>query len=458
MPASPGAVLFRIRALVSLLMFGLLALGLVALSFAAQVWWSLPSPQGRLVRGPHDVVGVQAGRSYSWVVPTENPDEVVLVDAGSEPSARRVSAELRKGSRKVVAVLLTHAHGDQTRGLEAFPEVPVYLSADEAPLLAAEVEPGGWMSRLYAAEAMVRSDLRLVGPDETVTIAGETFVAVPTPGHTAGSVTWWWRDVLFTGGALLATSPPAVSPRGLNDDDELALKSVEKLLPLDFDAIADARTGLVTTARPQVHWMLGVDIAPPERSLRGGEPDGPTVIEQRGTYVEAWAPGSDGHRPGLVIDAKGRATVVANPARPEHRRFVGRRVVATGSPPADARIASLQIVEATLELDDDESEGDGRIPHVTDASAFGEQLHRWVVVEGTLTTFQPWSVRARFGEGRLELEGGSVPLTGPADLAAGPLQALVHVVPGNHGPVASVAALCPSVDACRENPVTTGVP
>lgn len=429
-----------------------LALGLGGVSLAAQVWWRLPTPQGRQVKVDDDVVGVLAGRSYSWVVSTDDPKGVVLIDAGSEPAASRIFAELRKGEREVRAVLLTHAHGDQIRGLEAFSDVPVYVAAAERPLLAGEVEPGGWLSRFYAAEVPLPSDLRLVEPNESVVVDGQTFVAVPTPGHTAGSVTWWWRDVLFTGGALLAASPPAISPSGLNDDDDLALESLAQLLPLDFDVVADARTGRITTARQQLHWLLGADLVAPTSTLLGGEPDGPAVVERRGTYVEDWAPGPDGRRPGLVVDPHGRATVVSDPARAEHRALVGHQVVATGTQ-VPKGIASDQLTEVTLVAEERDPEGDGLPPLVTTAEALTSFAHRWVVVEGALLAFVPWTDGARFGEGRLELEDGIVPVTGPAGLAVGPLAALGRVVLDGEKLTVNVVAACPSTSRCRSAPV-----
>ena len=182
----------RIRAVMSVLLLCVLVLGLGALSMVAQVWWSLPEPQGRLVRGPNELVGVFSGRSYGWVVPTDDPKGVVLVDAGGQRAASRILAELRKGEREVRAILLTHAHSYTTLGLEAFVDVPVYLAAEEGPLLAGEVTPIGWLARIYAPSAAPPSDLRLVQDGEVVTIDGAKFVAIATPGHTAGSTTWWW--------------------------------------------------------------------------------------------------------------------------------------------------------------------------------------------------------------------------------------------------------------------------
>ncbi|MEN0061643.1 MAG: MBL fold metallo-hydrolase [Myxococcota bacterium] len=456
----------RIRAIVSMLAFIALGLGFVALAFAAQVWWSMPSPQGRLVRGPHDLVGVYSGRAYSWVVPTDDPKGVVLVDVGSDAQASRILAELRKGERSVRAILITHAHGEQVEGLAAFPDVPVYLGTADRGLLVGDVSPEGWLARFYAASVPLPADLRLIEAEETVTIEGATFVGIPTPGHTPGSVTWWWRDVLFTGGSLMAATPPTPSPSGLNDDDEAALASVEKLLPLDFDALADGRTGVVTTARPQVHWMLGATLDPPTRTLLGGEPTGPPMVERRGLYVEAWIPGSDGHRPGLVVKPDGRATVVRNPALPEDRAFMGRQVVAQGTPLGEdqGRIASDHLTEVQLTLVEGETRGDGRLPHVTDVAQLDALLHQWVVVEGRVVDREAFVAGATFAQGRIKLASqadeasdGSVPVTLSLQSPDPHTVWLGRVIKGAKGPEVAIVYACGSVDGCRDNPFQTAL-
>lgn len=443
----------RVRAIVSVLAGLALIAGLVAVSLAAQVWWALPTPQGRLVRGPHELVGVYSGRSYSWVVPTDDPKGVVLVDAGGDASATRIVAELRKGDREVRAILLTHAHGEQIMGLEAFPDVPVYVGSRDVDLLLGERAPGGWLARLYANAVERPAQLSVVEAQTEVVVNGARFVAVPTPGHTDGSLTWWWENVVFTGGALLAASPPAVSPSGLNDDDAKARESVEALLPLDFDAIADGRTGLATTARPQVHWMVGATVAPPTQTLSGSKVSDPATVARTGVYVEAWLPDPDGTRPGLVVDPTGRATVVRVEARAEDRGFIGRRVTAVGTPEDDG----ARLVDATLSLVDGQSAGDGRLPQVTSADQLIDLLHQWVVIEGTLSDLEPWSRGAAFGHGSLTLSGGeTVPVTAPVGWE-GAFRGLGTVSRQDGSPpLIVVRSPCESASSCRETPPATG--
>ena len=261
---------------------------------------------------------------------------------------------------------------------------------------------------------------------------------------------------MFTGGGLLAATPPAVHPAGLNDDDDRALESIERLLPLDFDVIADARTGLLSTARPQLHWLVGADVVPPERSLLGDRLDEPILTQGRGTYVEEWSAGPDGHRPGLVVAPDGVATVIADPARPEHRPFLGRQVVATGVRIDDPHIASDELADVALELEEGESESDGQLPLAATREELDQLAHQWVVVEGVVVALQPWTVRASHGEGLIQLEDGTVKITGPRSIPTGrPVVLLGRVRPGDQGPVLGVVSLCSTVERCREIPSRT---
>ena len=69
------------------------------------------------VQGPHGVVGYPSrGSSYFYKVPVNGG--VVLIDMGIEASAE--TALRAVGSDKVLAVLLTHGHGDHRTGAEHF--------------------------------------------------------------------------------------------------------------------------------------------------------------------------------------------------------------------------------------------------------------------------------------------------------------------------------------------------
>ena len=87
-----------------------------------------PSPPER-----SQLEGVEAActsGSINWIVPVI--DGVVLIDAGFDERGEVLLRQLR--GRRVLAVLLTHAHPDH-RGAAHLLSAPVYLGSDDVPLL-----------------------------------------------------------------------------------------------------------------------------------------------------------------------------------------------------------------------------------------------------------------------------------------------------------------------------------
>ena len=125
--------------------------------------------------------------------PVSSTFTYVLVDAGSRDAVMidpvdtqfdAYSALIDRDRLRVRYVLETHTHADHITGSSLVRERTGAKSA--APL------PCG----------IVAADLQLED-DEELRFGGETIRALHTPGHTAGSMSYCWRDAVFTGDALL---------------------------------------------------------------------------------------------------------------------------------------------------------------------------------------------------------------------------------------------------------------
>ena len=125
--------------------------------------------------------------------PVSSTFTYVLVDAGSRDAVMidpvdtqfdAYSALIDRDRLRIRYVLETHTHADHITGSSLVRERTGAKSA--APL------PCG----------IVAADLQLEDGEE-LRFGGETIRALHTPGHTAGSMSYCWRDAVFTGDALL---------------------------------------------------------------------------------------------------------------------------------------------------------------------------------------------------------------------------------------------------------------
>lgn len=190
----------------------------------------------------------------------EGDDGLTVVDAGFSGHWRMFATWLfRTGSapREIQAVLLTHNHPDHLGFVDRAQQqgAEVRIHADDLDGLARAGEAGlpdhfrrnAWRPRTagrilsYARAGATRTPvLTEVHPctdGERLKVPGNPRV-VHVPGHTPGSAAYVFEDhdVICVGDAL-ATFDPAtgrrgisIPPAGLNDDDEQALASLDRLV------------------------------------------------------------------------------------------------------------------------------------------------------------------------------------------------------------------------------------
>jgi len=207
------------------------------------------------VSGPYGIEGYQAGHAYFYVVPIVGG--VVLVDTGAEDSAETVLAAV--AGRPVKAILLTHGHRDHFQGAYRLGDVPTYAHRrDILRVLGREKSRGplpGLLDRIFWPLPPPQHMLP-VRAGENLTIDGATFAAIHLPGHTAGGLAWLYRDVLFSGDALLGGEKIGLSPFFFSDDSDEALRSARKLLNVPFKVMLDGHTGRTDDADSKLRDFL----------------------------------------------------------------------------------------------------------------------------------------------------------------------------------------------------------
>jgi glyoxylase-like metal-dependent hydrolase (beta-lactamase superfamily II) len=171
-----------------------------------------------------------------WVI--GNDDECVVIDSPHDAAA----IVKQVGGRKVLAILLTHAHDDHIRAARDVAlavSAPVFLHPADLMLwkqVYPDLEPDGFLS-----------------DGDEFTVAGTTLQAIHTPGHSPGSTCFYLpsEGTVFSGDTLFNGGPGATG-RSFSD------------YPTIVDSI---RTRLLTL--------------PPETVVRTGHGDSTTISAER---------------------------------------------------------------------------------------------------------------------------------------------------------------------------------
>lgn len=166
-----------------------------------------------------------------WIIGDDA--ECVIIDAPHDAAA--ILAEV--GGRTVKAILLTHAHDDHIGAALALKEAtgaPVHLHAGDRML---------W-DRVHPDQA---PDVEVADGD-TFSVAGLDVVALHTPGHSPGSVSYHVpsQGTVFTGDTLFQGGPGATG-RSFSDFGTIIDSIRDRLLTLPPETVVRTGHGDSTT-------------------------------------------------------------------------------------------------------------------------------------------------------------------------------------------------------------------
>jgi glyoxylase-like metal-dependent hydrolase (beta-lactamase superfamily II) len=166
-----------------------------------------------------------------WVVGDD--EECVVIDAPHSVDAILAAV----GSRRLTAILCTHAHDDHVRVAPALRErvqAPILLHPADRPLWELTHPDELW-------------DVDLVDGQE-IEVAGTTLRVLHTPGHAPGGVCFHAEELgcLFSGDTLFAGGPGATG-RSFSDHGTLVASIEQKLFVLPEDTVVHTGHGPDTT-------------------------------------------------------------------------------------------------------------------------------------------------------------------------------------------------------------------
>lgn len=159
---------------------------------------------------PVDVMpGLVGVRSFGgvWCYAARAGDRVILFDAGMDSDGDPVVAlvaALGDKLERVTDVFLTHGHADHTAGLAVLPGARVHAGEADAPFVEGKRFPGvgARIAAFMLSTGPAPVSHRIERAETDAVPGGEVVRAIPVPGHTAGSMAYLYRGVLFAGDAL----------------------------------------------------------------------------------------------------------------------------------------------------------------------------------------------------------------------------------------------------------------
>lgn len=141
----------------------------------------------------------------------ENETHLLVVDPGSDWA--RIREKLLTLNKPIAAILLTHTHYDHIMSVdlirEAFDQPPVYVAEEEKDwLFTPELNLSGLARHDVMDNVVLAPAEHTFSLEQPYDIEGFKFTVLPTPGHSAGGVSFVFPedDCVITGDALFKGS------------------------------------------------------------------------------------------------------------------------------------------------------------------------------------------------------------------------------------------------------------
>ena len=188
------------------------------------------------------VLGMVQTNCYLLI--NRSTSECIIVDPADSP--QKIENHITRQGYHPVAILLTHGHFDHILGVNALKKtfsIPVYAAKDEEEIL---THSGKNLSSQFGTDYKVNADYQLEDGAE-LSLAGTKIKAMLTPGHTKGSMCYYFEEdgFLISGDMLFCESVGRTDlPTGNSTEIMKSLR--EKVLVLPDETIVYPGHGEVT--------------------------------------------------------------------------------------------------------------------------------------------------------------------------------------------------------------------
>ena len=181
----------------------------------------------------------------SYIVPSSDLSSVALIDPGPELSSHKQALENAVDCATLTAIVLTHHHADHSEMLatahEWAPGVPIY-AVDEAfakgaPALTS-LPPEGHVVEFGSHES-------------------DRLTLIPTPGHTADSISVLHGNTLFSGDTILGEGTTVIMyPEGSVGQYLDSMNRISELVNQTVDVIQPAHGPTIDNPRAVVDYYI----------------------------------------------------------------------------------------------------------------------------------------------------------------------------------------------------------
>jgi glyoxylase-like metal-dependent hydrolase (beta-lactamase superfamily II) len=161
-------------------------------------------------------------QANSYLIRKEGLKESILIDPGADP--QRIVSFVREQDAVPSVILLTHGHADHVSAASRIStELEITVAMHEYDLSWA-FDQDNTIDSLYPPPGTPFETLPFIGERDSRANAGLFYDVILTPGHTAGSVCYYFPDqnALFSGDTVFAgsvgrTDLPGSNPKAMQE-------------------------------------------------------------------------------------------------------------------------------------------------------------------------------------------------------------------------------------------------